>query len=242
MTAILIDDERPALRALRGMLEQFCQRVSILAEATSVPEAVGLVQLHRPDLVFLDIEMPPLHKGFDLLKAVPELHFGVIFTTAHPHYALQAINEAQPWGYLVKPIRVKDLQQAVGIAEAKIAEQQGSDSKSLIVPDLRKGNLVLRVANILYCKADGSTTDIYHLHNGKVERAIASRPLREIEDALPEADFYRTHRSYIVNLHHVVRYQRTGRNGVVFLAHGCKAEVSVMGWAGFEQRVRDLEV
>ncbi len=242
--AIIVDDERSAIETLRGMLGTFCLHVDILDEATSIEDALLSVRQHLPDLVFLDIEMPPFGKGFDLLKLTPGRSFGVIFTTAYSEYAIQAINEVQPWGYLVKPYRVSDLVQAVLTAGEKMAEKptleknEVAEVLGIIIPDSRKGNIVVHARDILYCRADGGATEIYILKLGKVEKITASRSLKELEEQLPDSIFCRTHHSYVVNLQHVIRYQRTGRNGVVYLPHNHKAEISVKKMEGFEEQFK----
>lgn len=245
--AIIVDDESSAIETLQGMLGTFCPQVEILAAASSVEDGLLAIRQHQPDLVFLDIEIPPFGKGFDLLKMTPGKSFGVIFTTAYSEYAIQAINEAQPWGYLMKPCRVSDLMQAVMAAEQKMANttptsgvNETSDLQGIIIPDSRKGNIVVYARTILYCKADGGNTDIYLLRPDKVERISASRSLKELEAQLPPHLFCRTHHSYVVNLQHVVRYQRTGRNGVIFLPHNHKVDISVMKMEGFEEQFKKV--
>lgn len=240
--ALIVDDEASAIETLQGMLDKFCPQVSVVASVTSVEDALLALRQHDPSLVFLDIELPPFGKGFDLLRAVPERSFQVVFTTAYAEYAVQAINEAQPLGYLVKPYRVSDLVQVV-LTAAKVAEAHAtkrSDTpaihQGIIIPDSRKGQIVIHVQHILYATADGSVTDIFVLRpSGQVEKITASRSLKDLENELPALLFCRTHHSFVVNLQHVLRYQRTGRNGIIFLPHGHKADISVAKMERFEQ-------
>jgi len=242
INALIIDDESGAINTLRGMLGEFCPEVNIVGEANSVEEALRAAAQHRPDLVFLDIEMPPFGNGFDFLKPFQQLPFGVIFTTAYPQYAVEAINTVQPWAYLVKPYRVVDLMAAVRTAGDRLRERQqesasvSQDNSSLIIADSRKGNLVLRIRDILYCQADGSTTDIILLRNGRTEKISASRTLKEIELELPAAQFCRTHNSFLVNMAHVERWERTGRNGLIHLPGQEKVEISVQRMDFFVQQ------
>jgi two-component system LytT family response regulator len=242
--AVIVDDEASAVETLRGMLGTFCQQVEILAEAHSVEDALLVVQQHQPDVVFLDIEMPPFCKGFDLLKMTPNRSFGVIFTTAYPQYAIQAINDVQPWGYLLKPFRVADLVQAVLVVEEKLKEDKTVDKneppehQGIIIPDSRKGNMVIHSRDILYCQADGGTTDIFLLRSGKVEKITASFLLKEVEASLPPNVFCRTHHSYIVNMQHIIRYKRTGRNGIIYLPQNHQVDISVHKMEAFETQFR----
>lgn len=228
--ALIVDDETGAINTLNGMLNEYCPDIHIGAAATSVSEAIQQARQIDPDVVFLDIEMPPMGSGFDFLKAFPNPGFGVIFTTAYPQYAIQAINTIQPWAYLVKPYSVSDLKKAVNIAEGKISERlaQSAGRLSLIIQDSRKGSLIIRADKIVFCEADGSFTDIYVLKNDKVEKIVSSRNLGEYESVLPESIFCRTHHSYLVNLNYVERFERTGRNGLIHLRpQGHQASVSV---------------
>jgi two-component system, LytTR family, response regulator len=241
ITALILDDENSAIRTLRGMLEQFCPQVQVIAEASSVQEGMVAIQQLDPDLVFLDIEIPPLEKGFDLLKKLPGHRFGVIFTTAHPQYAVQAINDVQPWAYVVKPYRVADLVQVMNTVAEKIQSKtidQPTDYQGLIVSDSRKGNQVILFKNILYCHADSGATDIFYLQQDQIERAVSDQSLKDLEQLLPEQLFCRTHYSFIVNMQHILRYQKTGRNGVIYLPHQRKASISVLKMEQFEMQFR----
>ena len=242
INALIIDDESGAINTLRGMLGEFCPEVTIVGEANSVEGALRAAAQHRPDLVFLDIEMPPFGNGFDFLKPFQQLPFGVIFTTAYPQYAVEAINMVQPSAYLVKSYRVVDLIAAVRTAGERLRERQPEpagnllDNSSLIIADSRKGNLVLRTRDILYCQADGSTTDIILLRHGRIEKISASRTLKEIEMELPASHFCRTHNSFLVNMAHIERWERTGRNGLIHLPGQEKVEISVQRMDFFVQQ------
>jgi len=244
INAMIVDDENGAVNTLRGMLGEFCPEVRIVAEANSVEGALRAATQYRPDLVFLDIEMPPFGNGFDFLRPFQTLPFGVIFTTAYPQYAVEAINTVQPWAYLVKPYRVVDLMAAVRTAGERIREKNleasvngnTHDNSSLVIADSRKGNLVLRARDILYCEADGSATLIVLFRQGRVEKIIASRTLKEIETLLPGALFCRTHNSFLVNMSHVERWERTGRNGLIHLPGQERVEISVQRMDFFVQQ------
>jgi two-component system, LytTR family, response regulator len=240
INALLVDDEIGAINTLRGMLNQYFPQINIVAEARSVGEALTKLERHGPDLVFLDVEMPPYGSGFDFLEKSKDYHFGVIFVTAYEEYAVQAINAVQPWGYLVKPINITGLAKAVETAFQKINEAAAHDAaipetQSIIIPDARKGNVVIRVRDIVYCQAAGTATDIYFEKNAKMIRMTASRPLKEIEDQLPTSHFCRSHHSFLVNLDWVDRYIRTGRNGVIYLRNGAKSPISIGKMNDFEE-------
>jgi DNA-binding LytR/AlgR family response regulator len=187
--------------------------------------------------------MPPLGSGFDFLEQCHHLGFGVIFVTAYPQYAIKAINDVQPWAYLVKPYSVSELEKGVHAAIEKVEEKKQSvpmDVQRLIVSDARKGNIVIKVVDILYCEADGSTTDIYFFKDGDIVRTVASRTLKDIEENLPSSFFFRSHYSYLVNFIHIIRIERRGRSGVAILSDGTEVPIAVARMEEFEKRFDDF--
>ncbi|MEO1259139.1 MAG: LytTR family DNA-binding domain-containing protein [Bacteroidota bacterium] len=242
INALLIDDETSALKTLKGMLQHYFPQVNILETALSVNDAYQKVTSLQPDLIFLDIEMPPFGSGFDLLNRCGDYTFGVIFTTAYPKYAVQAINDIQPWAYLIKPFSVNDLERAIETAEEKLrakrseAGEEGSNSH-LVLPDARKGNIIIPVSQIIYCKADGATADIFYKADKKITCFSASRTLKDLESQLSENIFCRCHHSYLVNLIFVERFEQTGRNGIVHLKNKDSIPVSVSKMEYFTERL-----
>jgi two-component system LytT family response regulator len=241
---IIVDDEISAVNTLKGMLSQYCPNVQVLGNAFSVGEALELIRKKMPDLVFLDIEMPPFGNAFDILKKIKDHDFGIIFTTAYPHYAVEAINKVQPWSYLIKPYSVQSLKAAVDIALEKLqdqaAAQEAPQYNGLLLQDSRKATMVARFHEILCCKADGSTVEIYLWRNGALERILMYRTLRELESELPTDQFFRTHHGYIVNLGHIHRVERTGRNALIHLNHQLTAHVSVQRMTEFDQKLEQF--
>ncbi|MBK8565910.1 MAG: response regulator transcription factor [Saprospiraceae bacterium] len=241
INTIIVDDEESAINTLRGMINNYFPQIEVVAVANNVDDALQKAAAHQPSLVFLDVEMPPFGSGFDFLEKCPNRNFGVIFVTAYPKYAIKAINDAQPWGYLVKPYSVNELTLAIEKAEEKIKELNEVNSlineeHSLVLPDARKGNVVIRTKDIVYCEADGTTTDIFYQKEGKMLRFTASRTLKDVEEQLPIRTFCRSHHSYLVNLAFVDRYERTGRNGIIHFKDGSKAPISVGKMEDFEDR------
>jgi two-component system, LytTR family, response regulator len=236
---LIVDDELGAVKTLRGMLGEYCPQVHVLDEVLNATEALKAVEKHRPDLVFLDIEMPH-GSGFDFLRQFQRVPFGVIFTTAYTEHAVEAINRVQPWAYLVKPISVRELKEAVRVAEEKMAqpkvvENETADNGSMVFSDSRKGGLVVRHHEMLLFEAQGAVTTLHYLRDGKVHKHTMYRSLNNLMTQLP-ASFCRTHHRSIVNMNRILRFERTGRNGVVHLHHGLKAVVSIgkMGFPGLD--------
>ena len=110
LKAILIDDELSSLQNLRQKLDEFCPDLQVVATAQKPEEAMLLIKHHKPDVIFLDIEMPKM-SGFRMLDELGECDFEIIFTTAYNHYAIDAIR-ISAFDYLMKPIAIKELQVA----------------------------------------------------------------------------------------------------------------------------------
>ena len=241
INALLVDDEISAIKTLRGMLEKYFPQINVIEIAHTVNDAYAKILEYGPDLVFLDIEMPPFGSGFDLLNKCGEYKFGIIFTTAYPKYAIQAINEIQPWAYLVKPFSINDLSKAIETAEEKIISAQKSKDSNfqntrIVIPDARKGNIVIPVEDILYCKAGGAMADLFYLKNKEIVTFTASRTLKDLEEQLPGEIFCRSHHSFLVNLIFIDRYEQTGRNGMIHLKNQTKIPISVSKMDSFTEQ------
>ena len=240
INALLIDDEISAIKTLRGMLEKYFPQVNILGIAHTVNDAHQKILKHQPNLIFLDIEMPPFGSGFDLLKKCGAYSFGIIFTTAYPKYAIQAINEIQPWAYLIKPFSINELSKAIETAEEKIVltsenKEDVFGNIRMVIPDARKGNVVIPVGSILYCKADGAMADLFYIKDEAVVSFTASRTLKDLEEELPHDFFCRCHHSFLVNLVFVDRYEQTGRNGKIYLKNKMEVPISISKMEAFAE-------
>jgi two-component system, LytTR family, response regulator len=233
ITAIIIDDEAKGRLALREKLLTYCPQIKILAEATNGPEAILLIQQHKPQLIFLDIEMPRMN-GFEMLNALPEKNFHLIFTTAYDQYAIKAIKYAA-FDYLLKPVDIEELKSAV----EKIDNRENNQTKKqvellqqnmqhpkkqlnkLAVPTL-EGLLFFDINDIVHLEANSNYTNIYL--NNKI-KITASKTLKEFEEMLPEEIFFRTHHSHLINLNYIKRYIK-GDGGQIELQNGTYVDVS----------------
>lgn len=246
INVLIVDDEISAIKTLTGILNQYFPHINILDSAQTVNDAYEKAMRHQPDLVFLDVQMPPLGSGFDFLNKCKDFCFGIIFTTAYPQYAIQAINENhKPWGYLIKPISVNKLGQALAMAEEKINAQEKNKeeylaNKKLFIYDLKKGIISIPILNIIFCKADGSTTALYYQKEKKYVKLTTSKILKELEQLLPTNIFCRCHHSYIVNLNTVEEFESTGRNGLVHLKNENKVPVSISKLDFFNEQLSEF--
>ena len=232
--ALIVDDEPKSRASLKNILERHVPEVYLLGEAANADRAEELILELQPDLIFLDVEMP-VHSGFDLLARFSEPEFGVVFCTAHDHYAIPAIRCAAI-DYLLKPIQVHELQDAIrkfdqlnppqGFRKEQLETlihrlHRPERQRKIAVPDL-KGISFIEVDRIIFLKADNNYSEI-HLTQGLNQ--LSSRTLKEYEEMLIEDGFFRVSKSSLVNLKYVKRYLK-GSGGSVLMQGGAQLEVS----------------
>lgn len=235
MTAIIIDDEKHCSESLRLMLEEYTPQVEVVAEANDPFQGLGLLTARKPDILFLDVEMPHLN-GFDLLSKVQGLNFETIFTTAHDEFAVKAFKH-NAIDYLLKPVDDQELIEAVTKAQERLQSSDLHFKFHALLNQLDKAPLTsqekislpsmeglefIRLQDIVRCESDGNYTHVI-LTNGS--KLLVSRTLKEIEDSLPEMDFVRVHHSHLINLRHIQRYQK-GVGGVLEMTNGEHVSVS----------------
>jgi two-component system LytT family response regulator len=240
LKAILIDDEPYCVQMLALQLAGHCPQVQVLAQHTDSTEGLRAIRQLKPDLVFLDIEMPELN-GFQLLEQLEDISFSVVFVTAYNEFALKAF-KFSALDYLLKPVDTPDLLAAVAKAERlqrldrrqldllKGQHQSGQYPQKLAVPH-QAGILFVELKDIVYCESDSNYTKIM-LANGK--HYLLSKTLREVQDFLEERNFLRVHRQYLVNLDHIKMYKKGEGN---YLVMSNEASVPV----GRSQKDRLLE-
>lgn len=219
ITTILIDDERKALVTLENKIKKLFPDLEILSKVSDTKEAYEAILHQRPQLVFLDIAMPE-ESGFDLLKRLPNLDFEIIFTTGFDSYALEAIKFCAI-GYVVKPIQSEDLYEAVNNAKNRIAiKEENNLNKQLITnllnPKDQQNKIsipmmesleIVAVKDIIRCEGMERCTKIV-LNNSK--HLVSSYNLGEFKKLLEKYGFFTCHRSHLINLTHVVRYNKEG--------------------------------
>lgn len=234
MKAILIDDEISNLENLRTLLEKHCPQVSIIATAQNITDAVDIIEKYSPDLVFLDIQMGE-QTGFDVLKLLPMRNFEVIFVTAYDQYGIQAVKFAA-LDYLLKPIDIEELMNAVNKAEHKLAAQIQNLQLDFLLQQLKKpetnvSKIALQMqseiryvclSEIMRCEADNTYTRFFLSSNEKI---LVSKSLKEYADLLRPRGFLRTHQSHLVNPKYVKSWLKED-GGVLLLTSGEKIPVS----------------
>src|SRR4029079_9276204 len=217
LRSIIIDDEPQNAAILRNDLVQYCPSVEVVSVCHSAKEGIMTIKKEKPDLVFLDIEMPWMN-GFEMLEMLDEINFSTIFTTAHDQFAAKAFRISAV-DYLLKPIDSSDLKEAVRKAQKKIEDQHGNihienllrnikqpSSQQKIALPYREGYEFVEVSHIIYCQAEGAYTKVF-LDNKKY--ILVSKTLGDIEELLPTDLFQRIHHSTVVNLDYVTHFVRS---------------------------------
>ena len=236
LRAILIDDEKSSLQSLQYELSEYCPDVQAVAQCKSPEEGLSAIEKYDPDVVFLDIEMPGMN-GFQLLQKCREVNFDVIFVTAYDQFAVRAF-EFNAIDYLLKPVRKDQLIQAV----QKVLENQvhrfPEEQLNALVNNIQLQNQVggiekialptgdgfefVHVNNIVYLNAESNYTWV-HLDSDR--KYLVSKTLKEMSSMIPFPQFFRSHKSYLVNINHVARYIR-GQGGYLVLESGPQIPVA----------------
>ena len=246
--AILIDDERSSLESLAFEIDAYCTDVKVVGSSRDPEEGIELIKSLKPDLVFLDIEMPGMN-GFELLQSFPAIPFDVIFVTAYDQFAIRAF-EFNAIDYILKPVRKIKLVQAVEKVKNKMQHHFDAGQLAALMQNLQvqsKGGLekialpigdgfsMVHINDIAYLNADSNYTWVY-MADGK--KHLIAKTLKEIEGMLNFAQYLRVHKSYSVNLNHIDRYVR-GQGGYLITTDGVQIPVSRAQKSELMERLKD---
>ena len=253
--AVIVDDEERVRNVLQTMVEKYTPDITVVGSADSVEAAYSLILKEKPNLIFLDVEMP-YNNGFDLLKKLPKPDFEVIFVTGFDHYALKAI-KFHALDYLLKPIDIQELKKAVQKVKETLAKSLNaermtqllnnldnpkSDTQKITIPNAHGREFIL-VENIICCSADGSCTWFYLADNRKI---LSTINLGEYEKLLPNAysgyanGFYRIHHGHLINLRYIQIVNR--RESYVQMKDNQKISIAARRKAAFLDLLKDLNL
>lgn len=244
--AVIIEDEPHSQQGLAALLEHYCPDVALAGVASNMEQARHILTTANPDLVFLDVELGT-ESGFDLFKHFPSPPFEIVFTTAHSGYALDAIRFSC-LDYLLKPIDFRELQRAVSRMRETTRHLQAQIDNlvhNLQIKGERKHKLAISHVNgydfiaiddIVLAKAEGNYTRIFTSE----KEIVTTRTLGEFDAMLPSSHFFRTHKSYLINLHHIETFNRS--EDIITLAGGHKAELASRKRDAFLKLVRSNTV
>jgi two-component system LytT family response regulator len=214
LSAIIIDDEPNAVNLLALRLSQHCPHIEVVATSTDSIEGIAAIKKYRPEILFLDIEMPQMN-GFQVLEEVKDIPFALVFVTAYDRFALKAFKYSA-LDYLLKPIDTQELIVAVQKIEKQqqtrpqqiqhLHQQLNSIGKTLperIALPYQNGVAFVAVQDVLYCEADDRYTRFY-LADG--QHYLVTKVLRDVQELLEERDFMRVHRQYLINLNRIKKF------------------------------------
>jgi two-component system LytT family response regulator len=231
--SIIIDDEPKSRKNLCDLLEQYCEQVEIVGEAASAAEALRIIKKTKPDLLFLDIEMPG-GSGFDLLKSLNDQQYEVVFVTAFDKYGIEAIKFCAI-DYLLKPIDIFELNKAVEKAVNQIEKRKENQRLIELVANIDRPDEEKRIAlplsdriefvvisRIIRLEADGNYTRIFMENN---KDYMVCKTLKDNNEVLEPYGFIRTHQSHLINLQKIKAYVKAD-GGYIEMEEGSQIPVS----------------
>lgn len=225
--AVIIDDEEDSRSNTRNMLQNYCPEIEIAGEAASGPDGKLKIQELKPHVVFLDINMPGMN-GFEMLEGIYNRDFCVIFLTAYSEHGITAV-KAGATDYLLKPLMLSELQSAIHKVVQHYEHTKGPSAaakpeqdKNLVLINHSKGFTLVDFKDIVWLEASDNYTNLFL--NGQ-KKIVASKTLKEFEMILPTSEFFRIHRSALINVNFVKEYSNN-EGGEVILSDGTHVQVS----------------
>ncbi len=216
--SVIVEDELAAREALKSYVQKYCPQIDIVGEAVNSREGIVLINDIKPQLVFLDVEMP-FGNAFDVLEGCKDLFFETIFVTAFSEYSLRALNQSAAY-YLLKPVSIEELILAVNKVQQHIQNKELLNRNNIIVENHRntkpeaqqiilptlEGFEVAKIHDIIRLKGNGNFTDIYFKDGTK---KMVCRFLKHFDELL-DRPFIRIHKSHIINLSYIKSYNKGG--------------------------------
>lgn len=246
ISCVIIDDEPGNIATLTELLNSYCPEITIEGTAPDSIKGYDIIKKTKPELVFLDIEMP-YGNAFDLLDKLNPIDFEIVFVTAFNNYAIKAFKYAA-LDYILKPVNITELKDAVKKVSGHLENKNINSRIAMLLSNLKPENNNMQkiglatvdgfhfedINNIMYLIAKGNYVEVY-IKDKKKE--IASRKIKEFEEILPEATFCRVHHSYIININFVRKYYK-GRGGYVEMEDGTNIEIAVRKKESFFDRFK----
>lgn len=244
MRALIVDDEISNQENLQQLLKVYGGDVQVVAVAESIDEALMAINLYKPELVFLDIQLHG-RSGFELLKQLDEINFAIIFVTAYDQYGIQAVKFAA-LDYILKPIDIDELTMALNKARKAISQAKKNERLNHLLEYLKDENQTsprialpmfgetryVNVRDIVRCEADNTYTH-FILTDG--EKIMVSKTLKEYADILTRYGFMRPHQTHLVNMAHIKSWIRED-GGSLLLKDNTKIPISKLN----RQKIKDI--
>jgi len=207
--SVIIDDEQNNIDNLTRLLQKHCPEVTVAATAMNADDGKKIIFEQKPDLIFLDIQMPEKN-GFELLRSLSNYSFEIIFVTAFDKYGIQAV-KFSAIDYLLKPINIEELKEAINRAITKISQKkqnlqlenllqllqntQLKDEHRIALPTVKETRFA-KPQDIIRCESSNNYTSFFFKSG---EKLIVSKPIYEYEELLSDYGFIRCHQSHLVN-------------------------------------------
>ena len=236
LNTVIIDDDKIAISILVNLLSKLSSfEIKIVGTANNFNDGVELIKKTEPDIIFLDINMPG-KSGMEIFNEFQFPRFKIIFYTSYPQYAIDALKKSA-CGYLMKPIDFIELQELLQkVSKEHLQEQkqlQLEDTINILsTPEIKGVNIMLEIENgfimcntrnIEYCYANQSYSVVVTYNKNDI---LVSKSLKELQEILPENQFYRTHKSFLINIYYIRKFIRA-KESYVLLKSGVKIPVSV---------------
>lgn len=248
ISAIIIDDDKTAIEILTDFLAYAPELVRLVGTADNLDDGIKLINEKKPDLVLLDINMPK-KSGMEIYNYFSAPTFKIIFVTAYDKYAVSAIKKSAV-DYLLKPVSYVELRESLQKVSLMIKHEQNSHDleekvNKIIILDIEGKNVLLdfetgfiieNTKYIEYCYADQSYSVIVTYFGKKIN---ISKPLKYLQEFLPSNQFYRTHKSYLVNINHIEKYSKQNGN-FVHLKSGTKIPVSLRNNTDIVKKIKTM--
>jgi len=244
--ALIVEDEINSQELLQNLLNDFCKNIEVCAIADSVIDGINQIKIHKPDIVFLDYQIQG-GNSFDILDSFNNYNFKVIFITGYSEYAIKAIKYSA-LDYLLKPVNSEELVSAVNRFDPNVINynknieflkkeiiNKDDISKQILIPD-KNDHKVINLNEIAFIKAMQSYVEFYLLQNKKL---ISSYPLKYYEELLPRNHFFKSHKSYILNMKMIKSVGR-GRGGTVNLYTGHEIPIATRRKSFFLRILKEL--
>jgi len=240
--SVIVEDETSAREVLKSYLGKYCPQIEVVGEAKDARQAVEVLNEMKPQLVFLDVELP-FGNAFDILDSCKDLYFETIFVTAFSEYSLKALNQSAAY-YLLKPISIEELIVAVNKVQQHVTNKEIFDRNSVVVNNFREQQIekrqiilptmegfeVIKMEEIIRLQGNGNFTDI-HLKDGS--KKMACRFLKHYAEILP-FPFLRVHKSHVINIRCIKSYHKS-LGGYVILNNETEIDISPNYKANFLQ-------
>lgn len=234
INSIIIDDELNNIENFQYLIERYFPDIKVLASSMNADDAIEKINQLKPDLVFLDIQMPG-KSGFEVLKAFQKVFFEVIFITAYDKYGIEAI-KFSALDYLLKPVIIDELKVAVEKAKTRISEKKQNLKIENLLEFIRNDRkehpkialpalteiIYVNTNEIIHCEADNNYT-MFFLESG--EKILVCKSLKEYSDMLKPFGFIRTHQSHLVNIQFVRSFLKED-GGKLLLRNQLKIPIS----------------